>query len=123
MTKFQPEDTVAISRPRRDESVCYRLTVELGPDEGDVFQGDGSAPSAVLIGTSEACQVRLRDPGVSRRHASVEVSHGDLRLRDINSTNGTTVDGILALEEGGLRATLINAVKRATERAKELAAG
>jgi len=98
VTKFQPEDTVAISRPRRDESVCYRLTVELGPDEGDVFQVDGSAPSAVLIGTSEACQVRLRDPGVSRRHASVEVSHGDLRLRDINSTNGTTVDGIRSVE-------------------------
>jgi pyrroline-5-carboxylate reductase len=33
------------------------------------------------------------------------------------------VDGILELEEGGLRVTLIKAVKRATQRAKELAAG
>jgi pyrroline-5-carboxylate reductase len=31
------------------------------------------------------------------------------------------VDGIHALEEGGLRITLIQAVKRASERAKELA--
>ena len=94
MSRFQPEDTVAITRPRRDETtVCFRLTVERGPDEGDTFQVDGAAPSAVLIGTSEVCNVRLRDPEVSRRHASVEVSHGDLRLRDLNSTNGTRVNG------------------------------
>ena len=99
MSRFQPEDTVAITRPRRDETtVCFRLTVERGPDEGDTFQVDGAAPSAVLIGTSEVCNVRLRDPEVSRRHASVEVSHGDLRLRDLNSTNGTLVDGLRAVE-------------------------
>ena len=33
------------------------------------------------------------------------------------------IDGILELEEGGLRVTLIKAVMRATERAKQLAAG
>lgn len=99
MSRFHPEDTVAISRPRRDETtVCFRLTVERGADEGDVFQVDGAAPSAVLIGTSEACSIRLRDPEVSRRHASVEVSHGDLRLRDLNSTNGTSIDNIRCVE-------------------------
>jgi len=36
---------------------------------------------------------------------------------------GCTVEGILELEEGGLRVTLIKAVKRATERARELASG
>jgi pyrroline-5-carboxylate reductase len=36
---------------------------------------------------------------------------------------GCTIDGILELEEGGLRVTLIKAVMRATQRAKELAAG
>ncbi|SNS77047.1 pyrroline-5-carboxylate reductase [Granulicella rosea] len=43
-------------------------------------------------------------------------------LKDMVTTpNGTTVAGILALEEGSLRATLINAVKRSAERAAELA--
>ena len=99
MTRFHPEDTVAISRPRRDETnVGFRLTVERGPDVGDSFQVDGAAPSAVLIGTSEACSIRLRDPEVSRLHASVEVVNGDLRLRDLNSTNGTTVEGIRSVE-------------------------
>src|SRR6202167_6430590 len=43
-------------------------------------------------------------------------------LKDAGTTPaGCTVDGILELEEGGLRVTLIKAVKRATERARELA--
>lgn len=43
-------------------------------------------------------------------------------LKDaVTTPAGCTVDGILELEEGGLRVTLIKAVMRATERAKELA--
>jgi pyrroline-5-carboxylate reductase len=46
------------------------------------------------------------------------------QLKDAVSTPaGCTVEGLLALEEGGLRATLMNAVKRTAKRAKELAAG
>jgi len=33
---------------------------------------------------------------------------------------GTTVEGVLALEEGGLTATVVDAVTRAAERAREL---
>ncbi|RRA47361.1 pyrroline-5-carboxylate reductase [Acidipila sp. EB88] len=45
-------------------------------------------------------------------------------LKDaVTTPAGCTVDGILELEEGGLRVTLIKAVMRATARAKELASG
>jgi len=45
-------------------------------------------------------------------------------LKDaVTTPAGSTVDGILALEEGGLRAALIQAVRKATLRAKELAKG
>lgn len=45
-------------------------------------------------------------------------------LKDaVTTPAGCTVDGILQLEEGGLRVTLIKAVKRATQRARELAGG
>jgi pyrroline-5-carboxylate reductase len=54
----------------------------------------------------------------------LETGYHPALLKDaVTTPAGTTVDGILALEEGGLRATLIKAVKRATERARELAAG
>jgi pyrroline-5-carboxylate reductase len=50
-------------------------------------------------------------------------SHPALLKDEVTTPAGCTVDGILELEEGGLRVTLIKAVKRATQRAKELAAG
>ncbi len=50
-------------------------------------------------------------------------SHPALLKDEVTTPAGCTVDGILELEEGGLRVTLIKAVKRATERARELACG
>src|SRR5207248_1729359 len=43
------------------------------------------------------------------------------KLKDVVTTPaGCTIDGLLELEEGGLRVTLIKAVVRAAERAKQL---
>jgi pyrroline-5-carboxylate reductase len=50
-------------------------------------------------------------------------SHPALLKDEVTTPAGCTVDGILELEEGGLRVTLIKAVKRATQRARELANG
>ena len=50
-------------------------------------------------------------------------SHPALLKDAVTTPAGCTVDGILELEEGGLRVTLIKAVKRATQRARELAEG
>jgi pyrroline-5-carboxylate reductase len=53
----------------------------------------------------------------------LETGYHPALLKDqVTTPAGCTVDGILELEEGGLRVTLIKAVKRATARAKELAA-
>ncbi|HVA89544.1 MAG TPA: pyrroline-5-carboxylate reductase [Chloroflexota bacterium] len=54
----------------------------------------------------------------------LETGYHPALLKDaVTTPAGCTIDGILELEEGGLRVTLIKAVMRATERAKELAAG
>jgi pyrroline-5-carboxylate reductase len=54
----------------------------------------------------------------------LETGYHPALLKDaVTTPAGCTVDGILELEEGGLRVTLIKAVMRATERAKQLAAG
>ncbi len=49
--------------------------------------------------------------------------HPALLKDEVTTPAGCTIDGILELEEGGLRVTLIKAVMRATERARQLAAG
>ena len=48
-------------------------------------------------------------------------AHPALLKDEVTTPAGCTVDGILELEAGGLRVTLIKAVKRAAERAHELA--
>lgn len=48
-------------------------------------------------------------------------SHPALLKDAVTTPAGCTIDGILELEEGGLRVTLIKAVMRATQRARELA--
>jgi pyrroline-5-carboxylate reductase len=51
----------------------------------------------------------------------LETGEHPAKLKDaVTTPAGCTVDGLLELEAGGLRVTLINAVVRATERAKEL---
>ena len=42
---------------------------------------------------------------------------------DVTTPAGCTIDGILELEEGGLRVTLIKAIVKAAERAKQLLEG
>jgi pyrroline-5-carboxylate reductase len=54
----------------------------------------------------------------------LETGYHPALLKDaVTTPAGCTIDGILELEEGGLSVTLIKAVMRATERAKQLAAG
>lgn len=54
----------------------------------------------------------------------LETGYHPALLKDaVTTPAGCTIDGILELEEGGLRVTLIKAVMRAAERAKELAEG
>jgi pyrroline-5-carboxylate reductase len=54
----------------------------------------------------------------------LETGYHPAMLKDaVTTPAGSTIDGIMALEEGGLRVTLIKAVMRATERAKQLATG
>ena len=72
---------------------------------------------AVLVTQSET------STGVHNDVAAVHAVLGDhpALLKDAVATPaGCTVDGILELEEGGLRVTLIKAVVKASQRAKEL---
>jgi two-component system, NtrC family, response regulator HydG len=70
------------------------LNVIAGHDKGLKFPFDSSRPSSVLVGQSAACDVRLGDPQVSRRHLAIDFTNKGLRLRDLGSTNGTFVAGM-----------------------------
>src|SRR4051812_37618157 len=60
----------------------------------------GSEP--LVLGRQAGCDVVLRDPHASRRHAELRLlADGQVLLRDLHSANGTRVDG-----EAGAEAVL-----------------
>ena len=68
------------------------LLVLSGPQLGEIFPLDPERE--FVLGRDPACEIRLRDTGVSRRHAGVVAGHRGARLRDMGSTNGVFVEGI-----------------------------
>lgn len=49
--------------------------------------------SEVIIGRDLDCDVTINAPSISREHCVIEHVNGDYRLRDLDSTGGTIVDG------------------------------
>jgi transcriptional regulator with GAF, ATPase, and Fis domain len=80
--------------PPADASLAFFVDVIEGPNVGLRFSFDSTRPTSVLIGQSAACDVRLTDPQVSRRHAALDFTGRGLRLTDLDSTNGTLVGGL-----------------------------
>lgn len=63
------------------------IVIRAGTREEEFTQGQ------VLIGRAKEADFRIDDPEVSRRHAMVLWSGGELVIRDLDSTNGTMVNG------------------------------
>jgi transcriptional regulator with GAF, ATPase, and Fis domain len=67
------------------------LYVIAGPDRGLVRRLE---PGRVRVGTAAGNHVILTDSTVSRLHCEIQVRPGGLRLLDLESTNGTFVNGV-----------------------------
>src|SRR5437870_13441355 len=61
-----------------------------GVDKGRVFR---ELPTPVTIGREEGNVLRLNDERVSRFHAKIQIDNGEVILTDLESTNGTRVNG------------------------------
>ena len=84
--------------------VAFDLAVVTGPDRGRCLALSGASANRLLVGTSPACDLVLTDREVSRRHLSLELEDRRVRVSDLGSTNGTTVQGVAvvtALLAGG----------------------
>jgi len=73
-----------------------QLLVEQGPDQGQVFRIE--TPTA-LIGREPDCTFALSDGRVSRHHCEIRFAEGKFWLTDLESTNGTVLNGRLVRRE------------------------
>jgi pSer/pThr/pTyr-binding forkhead associated (FHA) protein len=69
-----------------------RVTVQVleGVDRGRVFR---ELQTPLTIGREEGNGLRLNDERVSRYHAKIQQDNGDIILTDLESTNGTRING------------------------------
>ncbi|WP_224241793.1 sigma 54-interacting transcriptional regulator [Hyalangium gracile] len=92
------------SAPPPSARATRPLAADPSPQEGErayllVLEGESSfrfpLPSSgmVLIGRDAEADLSLRDDSVSRRHARLVLKGGEVRITDLDSQNGTLVNG------------------------------
>ena len=83
----------ANSRTGGFDAMRINLTVKAGPHEGQVFEFPERA--FFIVGRSERANFRLpvKDNSISRIHFMIEMNPPQCRLTDMDSTNGTRVNG------------------------------
>jgi hypothetical protein len=72
--------------------MSVRLTLVLSGRTVERFEFDDSF-SRLKVGRAEDCEVRIDNLGVSRHHCEISRQNGFVVLRDLNSNNGTFVNG------------------------------
>ena len=85
------ETQTAVADTRELRFPRYRLTVTDGPDRDLAFDG-GEAELA--IGTAPANTMILTDTAVSRHHIAITPTPRGHLVRDLGSTNGTSINGV-----------------------------
>jgi FHA domain/Protein of unknown function (DUF3662) len=95
-----PLGAIAIEIGEGASAAHFTLRMIKGVPPDGVYSIEGK----VRVGRSEESEIVLLDPSVSRAHAIVEIDAGAPVVRDLDSTNGTFVNGrrirVEALRDG-----------------------
>jgi len=92
-----------LERPRVETAAvdvaALRLEVVAGHDVGKALDVDPDGDrTRIFVGKSDACELAIDDPLASRRHCAFAVEGTAIRLTDLDSTNGTFVNGVRVVE-------------------------
>ncbi len=96
---FESDGLTQVYDPNREsiqEAPALYLQGEAGPCSGQVFK---VYKSAMVLGRDEGADVHLSDASVSRHHASLRRDGERWLLADLNSHNGTILEGRRIVDE------------------------
>lgn len=81
-----------IKQEKQEKSGKFHyVVITKGNDRGKRFEIGNSA--SLVFGRTELSDVVLKDTGVSKQHCRMSILGNDLIVTDLNSTNGTFLDG------------------------------
>ena len=88
-----PMPAPAVARRRVEDRTFIVAEAQLLSEADNGQAVNFRLTALTYIGRSEDNQLRLLDPGVSRRHVLVMATPGGYTIRDLGSQNGTYVNG------------------------------
>jgi transcriptional regulator with PAS, ATPase and Fis domain len=95
MTESSPRTTESLASGAEEAVVqAFRLRVVGGDGAGT---SHGSTNERVVIGTDPRADLVLSDSAISRFHCEIVVTPSGLEVRDLESLNGTLLDGVVVL--------------------------
>ncbi|MEE2827740.1 MAG: sigma 54-interacting transcriptional regulator [Myxococcota bacterium] len=96
-TNSHPTAVVTQSDRQDGDGSLVRTTAAIidGPDLGLAFP---LLEHPIVIGTSRECDIVLTDRAVSKKHVELRMDGGAVRVRDLESTNGTFIGKARVLE-------------------------
>jgi hypothetical protein len=86
---FDPRKTVPLATVKRSPVVGWLVAMD-GAQKGEDFRLREGKNS---LGSSGDSDITLRDPAISSKHASISYRDGKFAITDLDSTNGTFVNG------------------------------
>jgi hypothetical protein len=90
----EPALTAQVPAPRQSPSLVQRRAVlEVLDENGAVVARHALGGDALVIGRRTSSGLALADAEVSRRHAQIDRDTGGFSLHDLDSMNGTVVNG------------------------------
>jgi hypothetical protein len=94
-TKAMP--ATAQARSNQEEALLqkHKLVLVSGENRNQRFQ---ITRSSSLIGRNPACDINIASSSVSRQHCLLHLTERGLHLKDLGTTNGTKVNGIVLTE-------------------------
>ncbi|MBN2342280.1 MAG: FHA domain-containing protein [Deltaproteobacteria bacterium] len=101
MADYSDGETKVVSRKAnsRDSiipvTIRPTLTISNGPDAGKKFYIE---ESCTTVGRSKEADIQLDDEVASRLHAEIHFNNMEFRIKDLQSSNGTFLNGSSVIE-------------------------
>jgi pSer/pThr/pTyr-binding forkhead associated (FHA) protein len=81
--------TIVMNRPPEISAVAW-LVADRGTLKGETHRIDDRK---AILGADQTSDIVVRDPHISEQHASIRFDDGTFTVTDLDSTNGTRVNG------------------------------
>jgi ABC-type multidrug transport system ATPase subunit len=89
----QPRGQTIVAHQEDNAFQSTLRSAEVNPNEPRVFLNQAFNRPQMLIGRGEECEIRIDGLLISNHHARISQSGGMVVIEDLNSTNGTYING------------------------------